>query len=332
MVTSSKNEGSRQVLVDPQFAIEWRDLSDFLGEFGPHNGRYIPRYPNDWTARFKAHVDELSLAEKQPVKRKSLMQRIHQEVPLCTVPIGWHWESEQSWAHNVEKVLPEDSEAIVVGQALDPTPFTAWGEALDEIRESRRRSWPYHGTINEYVQFCRPLLVNSPSAYLIDPYLDPFEDVWEELIRALFDIAKGSRCYSIELITHRSACAKDERPDKAPPLPFSEIDGRFQRTYRDLVPKDRSLKLHLVDEGSFQGETLHLHDRFFMTTHGSLQFGQGFVIGSKKSPKQNAFVTERDHHVQLKKTYIDGVARFRERLPRVAGIPYPIDVNTMVIS
>lgn len=332
MVTSSTNNGPRQVLVDPRFALEWRDISDFLGEFGPHNGRYVPRYPNDWNDRLRSHFNELTIGAGDPVKGKALKERVFKEAPLCTVPVGWKWEDHQAWSNNVENVLPEVSVVIVIGDALDPTPFSSWTDAIDDIRGTRRRTWPYHGTISEYVEFCRPLLVNSPAAYLIDPYLDPFSDVAENLIRSLFSIAKGSRCYSIEIITRRSACAMGERPDSAPPLPFIEIDNRFKRTYRDWVPKDRHLKLHLVDEGSFASDALRLHDRFFLTTHGSLKFGQGFVLGNKKLPQQNAFVVERDHHIQLKQTYIDGVARYRDRLPRIAGIPYPIDVNTTTLT
>ena len=55
---SSKNKSSPIVLVDPRFAIKWRDIDDFLGEFGPFNGRYVPRYPSDWGLQLKKYVYE----------------------------------------------------------------------------------------------------------------------------------------------------------------------------------------------------------------------------------------------------------------------------------
>ncbi len=331
-MTSSTSESIPQVLVDPRFAIEWRDISDFLGEFGPHNGRYVPRFPNDWSARLKAHVDEHSIAAIQPVKRAALLERIRREVPLCTVPVGWRWEDEKPWSENVVTAVPPEPAALVVGQALDPAPFASWSEAIDSIRETRRRSWPFHGRVSEYVEFCRPLLVNSPVAYLIDPYLDPFSDVTKNLIESLFGLAKGSRCYSIAMIVRRSSCGRRDQPKRSPPMLFAEIEELFKREYKDLVPRDRTVQLHLVDEGSLKGSMLNLHDRFFLTMHGAIQFGQGFALGNLALPKLNASVIEKDHHTQLKQIYIDGVARFREQLPKVPGIAYPVDVTTTVVS
>jgi hypothetical protein len=246
--------------------------------------------------------------------------------------VGWRWENEKPWSANVATAIPAEATALVVGDALDPAPFTAWVETVDAIRQTRRRSWSYHGSVSEYVEFCRPLLVNSPAAYLIDPFLDPFSDFSENLIRSLFACAKGSCCYSLEIITRRAACGRQGKPDDAPILPYMEIDEWFRSTYRDWVPKDRALKLHLVDDGPFGSEALRLHDRYFLTKHGSVKFGQGFVVGNQKVPTQNAFVTDKDHHTQLKQTFIEGVARHRERQPRIPGIPYPIDVQTTVVS
>ena len=330
-MTSSTSESPPQVIVDPRFAIEWRDIADFLGEFGPHNGRYVPRYPSDWPNRLKAHVDELSIAKSQPVKRAALLERIRREAPLCTVPVGWRWEDEKPWSENVGTAVPPGPAALVVGQALDPTPFAGWSETIDSIRETRRRSWPFHGSVSEYVEFCRPLLVNSPAAYLIDPYLDPFSDATKNLTESLLGLAQGSRCYSIAMIVRRSSCGRGDQTKRSPPMLFAEIETTFKKEYRELVPKDRTLQLHLVNEGSLKGKRLHLHDRFFLTTHGAIQFGQGFALGNMALPKQNASVIERDHHTQLKQIYIDGVARFREYLPKVPGVAYPVDVNSTVV-
>ncbi len=330
-MTSSMSDRPPTVIVNPRFAIEWRDISDFLGEFGPYNGRYVPRYPSDWVSQLVDHVkNELP---PEPVKRAGILERLRKgEAQLCTAPAAWPWEGAQSWAHNIEVALQREPSSVVVGDALDPSPFFAWSDAIDEIRETRRRSWPFHGTIGEYIDFCSPLLVNSPSVYLVDPYLDLFSDVAENLIRSLFAVAKGSKCYALEIITRRSSCAKELRPKDAPPFSFREIEDRMSKTYTGLVPRDRVLKLHLVEEGSSDSDALRLHDRFFLTMHGSIQFGQGFKSGNRKLPQQNAFITEKNHHSQLKRIYIDGVARHAERLPRVSGVSYPINVSTAAVT
>lgn len=328
IVTSSIANSSRKIIVDPQFAIETRDVVDFLGEFGPFNGRYIPRFPPDWTERVQDHVEELSI--KDPVKRQGIFERLRREAFLCTVPVGWKWESGQPWRTNIEQAALSDEVPLVIGNALDPEPFRAWIDALEEIRDTRRRSWPFHGVIAEYVDACMPLLVNSPSAYLVDPYLDLFSELGEMLLRSLFEKTKGSRCYAIEVITRRSACRSNHREKDAALIADAEIESVLQKIYKNILPKDRELKLHLVSEGKTGEHSLRLHDRFFLTKHGAINFGQGFLVLKQPLPQQNAYVLDKEHHLVLKNTYIDGVARHGEQLPRIPKIAYPLAVNTFV--
>lgn len=328
-----KTDKMRKILIDPNFAIEERDIKDFLGEFGPFNGQYIARYPSDWKKRLVKHVDELQL---KPVNYQAILDRIRNEADLCSFPVAWQWEAENSWIKNAEIILDNHPNAIVVGDALDPTPFVNWIDALDEIRESRRRSWPFNSSISAYEDSCLPLLLNSPAAYLIDPHLDPFSNMVENLLRSLLSKAKGSSCYAFDLIIAPDSCGATNRPKNDPTrMTESEIETLFRRTYADVVPKDRTLRLHLVFKSKFgiNGE-LDLHDRFFLTKHGSISFGRGYSFQrfeDQKTKLINAFVTDKAHHLQLKRTYIDGVARHAEGLPKVAGVAYPHRVSTLTI-
>jgi len=111
-----------------------------------------------------------------------------------------------------------------------------------------------------------------------------------------------------------------------------EIQSLLWRIYREVLPKDRELKLHLVAEGKSGEHVLRLHDRFFLTGHGAINFGQGFFVLKQPLPQQNAYVLDKDHHLLLKHTYIDGVARYGERLPRLPRVAYPRGVNSFVIQ
>jgi len=260
-VTYSTTENSRRVLIDPQFAVEPRDVVDFLAEFGPYNNRFIPRFPSNWASRLRQHAEEL--APKDPVKRQAIFERIRREAPLCTIPINWKWDDERSWRSNVQKSLTSESNPLVVGHGLAPEPFLSWVDALDEIRETRRRSWPFRGSIAEYVDSCSPLLLNSPSSFLIDPYLDIFSEAGEMILRSLFDRSKGSRCYSIQVITRRNACDSANRGQISPKMTDLEVSSLLKRTYEDFLPRDREIRLHLVTEGRAVDNALRLHDRFF---------------------------------------------------------------------
>lgn len=329
-MTSSTTEHFPQVLVDPRFAIESRDVVDFLGEFGPFNGRYVPRFPSDWASKLKKHVEDL--ASKNPVKRQAMLERLRREAPLCTVPVSWRWEDELSWRSNVEQALPNDRKQLVVGDASDPEPFMSWVDALEDIRETRRRSWPFYGLIAEFVDACLPLLLNSPTAYLIDPYLNLFSKSGEKLLRSLLSASRESECYSLEVITRRSACKLHSRSNDAPLMRDEEIEPLLQRIYRNVLPKGRKLKLHLVAEAKPCENVLRMHDRFFLTVHGAINFGQGFFVSKQPIQQQNAYVLDRDHHIALKRTYIDGVARHQERLPRIPKVAYPREVNSFVVQ
>jgi len=317
------NKRAQQVIVDPRFAIDARDIADFLCEFGPFNGRYIPRFPNNWVARCKDHIDYLSPDSLGPVRKQAILERLRRELPLCSVPVGWDYSSDRSWAENISEVIDKISESIVIGDALDPSPFVPWIDAVEQIRQTRQRSWEFNGTVSEYLGACRPLLLNSPAAYLIDCYLDPFSDVAVYLLTSMFAATKGSKCYSLEVITRRSACGGRDRKNHQLFMNDAEIELNLERTYSSIIPKDRAFKLHIVTEGNLGSDVLRLHDRFFLTIHGSINFGEGFLVFDQPIPQQNAFIVDKDHHSRLKKTYIDGVARHSEKLPKEPRIAYP---------
>ena len=105
------------------------------------------------------------------------------------------------------------------------------------------------------------------------------------------------------------------------------IYQKLNKVYGSRVPKGRILKVHLVQEAKNDGLTMH--DRFFLTNHGAINFGHGFNISRQAKSMQNAFVVDKPHHEILKEIYIKGVARFHERLPRRLSIPYAKDVITL---
>lgn len=327
------NDEQRQVMVDPHFPIEWRDVSDFLNEFGPFNGRYVPRYPNDWTSRLKARIDAFSSDSLKPVKRQELLERVRREAELCTLQEPWSWASGKSWSANIEDKITGYPKPIVVGDALDPSPFESWTNALDDIRQSKQRTLSFENSISGYVALCRPLFINSPVGYIVDPYFNPFSSMSENLFRSIFTTIKGSKCYSIELITRREKRKKD---DPLFVLSDDEISKKLLSLYSTVLPKGRTLKIHIVSEPEKKwAGGLQLHDRFIITMYGSINFGHGFKLQEDQRDKTiliNAFVLDRAHHKELKQTYIKGVALHADHLQRIAGIEYPLNVKTFVVA
>ncbi len=328
---SSLSEFNR-VVVSPAFPLEWRDVDDFLGEFGPFNGRYVPRYPNDWLEKLRNHLANIDSQHLPPLQRAALFERLRREIMLCTIPVSWPWVNTQSWGSNLQDVLGAAPDAKVVGDALDPSPYKNWAHLAGDIKRSRYRTWNFHGLISEYVKQCAPLLVNSPAAYMVDRYLDPFSDACENLLLSFFDLIKGSRCYQLNLITRQSVCGGREQSDPKTWMKESDIKDTLKRIYGQRIPKDRTLAIHLVQEALHGQEGLRMHDRFFMTIHGAINFGQGFLVVRQKQPMQNAFVVDKDHHALLKEVYVNGVARYAEKLPKISAAAYPNRVTTIELK
>ena len=327
-MTSSMNDSMR-VVVSPSFPIERRDVDDFLGEFGPFNGRYVPRYPNDWVRRLLHHLDDIEIP---PRDRAALYERLRREMKLCTIPVGWSWDDSKSWGRNVEEALSGSRGSIVVGDALDPSPYKNWSHEVGEIKRTRSRTWPFRGQVSDYVSLCVPLLVNSPSAYLVDPYFDPLSEKFEHLLVSLFDAIKGSECYRLGIITRQSACGNNGKKDTDKiRLETSEIENSLKRIYGHRVPKDRPLVLYLVHESKKDEQGLTMHDRFFLTNHGAISFGYGFEVGNQNQSMRNAFVVDENHHALLKKVYIDGVVGHSEGLLKAKNIAYPKGVTSIEV-
>lgn len=331
-MTSSMNDSMR-VVVSPSFPIEWRDVDDFLGEFGPFNGRYVPRYPNDWLEKLRHHLDDIDLQKLPPRARAALFERLRREIMLCTIPVGWSWDDSKSWERNVEEALSGSRGSIVVGDALDPSPYKNWSHEVGNIKRTRSRTWHFRGLVSDYVSLCLPLLVNSPAAYLVDPYFDPLSEKFEHLLVSLFDAIKGSKCYRLGIIARQSACGNNGKKDAEKiRLETSEIENSLKRIYGHRIPKDRSLVLYLVHESKKDEQGLTMHDRFFLTNHGAISFGYGFEVANQNQSMRNAFVVDKNHHALLKEVYINGVARHSEKLPKVANVAYPKGVTPVEIT
>lgn len=321
------------ILVHPEFPIEARDVWEFLAEFGPTNGRYVPHAPDNWLSEFMNHLLEGGVCEREtPVARQKLMERVRRQMQHCIVPTDFNPSEPCSWDVCAKDFHEKQKDAVIVGSAVAPEPYEPWVQALLDIRQDTRRSWAFSGTIRDYVNDCYPLLVNAPVSYLIDPYLNPFSKDGEALIKSIYAAArksKKSKCERIEIITWRH---KELGAGHSDNKKFDdEVRSQLLSIYCRSIPSGK-LKLHLIEERQENKKLKILHDRFFMTQFGGISFGRGYAI--VREPKEmvcNAFVLDKDHHQQLKYQYIDAIVRFPERLPLPNTIRMPSNVTTYLL-
>jgi hypothetical protein len=318
--------------ISPNYSLELRDIQDFVAELGPFNGQYAIKYPRNWVQEFLKHIDQL-----QPVERhaaKTLIERIN----LSLIDTHLTYNSSLDWVSNIQQTIIKAEYQTIVGDALDPSPFKSWVEALPDIRESKVRTWKFSGTWSDYFSAIKPLLLISPAAYIVDRYFDPCDPNAENIITSILDKIKGSRCYELHIITRPSRFnRKFHEQDNSVINDFSTASfnsacGKLNEIYKSRITKDRTILFHFVKEDRPSGGFLRMHNRYFLTKHGAIDFGQGFEIQSQSVPQMDAYIIDKEHHKNLCMTYIDGVARYREKIPKRQGIAYPIEVFSHRVS
>ena len=317
--------------VCPTFCNELRDIQDFISEFGPYNGHYVARFPQNWLQDFSTHLSQLKPVERQAAKT------LFEKIKLAFVDSDLPYNPEEAWSTNAVTYKAKSKYLHLVGDGLDPSPFKSWVELLPDIRESKVRTWKFKGSWAEYFSSIQPLLFNAPAAYLVDRFFDPMDSESENLLVYLLDKIKGSRCYEIHVVTRPSSfddAAKESGLSSKifTNSEFAYVEKKISARYLSKIPKDRKLYFHFVFEDRARGNYLRMHNRYFLTKFGAIDFGQGYDIQNQPIPQMDAYVLDKAHHLNLSATYIDGVTRHTEKLTKKSEIAYPLKVMTCSLS
>lgn len=313
--------------IHPEFFLEYRDISDFVDQFGPFAGRYVAPFPPDWTLAFQRHLDMLT-----PIERTRAVNRLDQVRSALAARRGTPAvQADEPWPAIVTRLTREGrSFQHVVGNALDPGPGKTWTDALDAIRDSRPGHRLIRGAVEDYVEEVEPLLERGPSAYLVDPYFDVLGKQLP-VLRALIQRMLGSRCYELHVVV---------RYDKALALPcrrkqrFEIFSAAVKELYQDALAPDRALHVHLIEYNGNEPNCLDLHRRYFLSHAGGLEFDKGFHVPHQlpTNPQMTVTLVSRDLHPKLMETYERGVAGFGTNKKRLSGHIYPWGVKTIDVN
>jgi len=318
--------------ISPNYSLELRDIQDFVAELGPFNGHYAIKYPRNWVQEFLKHIEQLQPVERQAAK--TLIDRVN----LSLIDMHLTYNASLDWVSNIQQTLGKTDYQSIVGDALDPSPFKSWVEALPDIRESKVRTWKFSGTWSDYFSAIEPLLLISPAAYIVDRYFDPCDQNAESVITSILDKIKGSRCYELNIITRSSRFNRkfhEKNNSVANDFTTSSFNSacmKLNEIFEKRITKNRTLIFHFIKEDRPGGVSLRMHNRYFLTKYGAIDFGQGFEIQSQSVPQMDAYIVDKEHHKNLCLTFIEGVGRYSERIPKRQNIAYPIQVLTHKIS
>ena len=317
--------------VSPCFSLELRDIHDFIAELGPYNGQYAAKFPKDWIVKFTEHLEQL-----KPIERQSAKAQL-EKIKLALVDTDLSYDYSMDWRQNIEISDAASKYFPIVGDGVDPKPYKLWVDAINDIRESKKRTWKFHGNWSEFFAAIQPLLLNAPAAYIIDRYFDPCNLTHENLLNSLLNRMNGSRCYQLHVITRLMKPSKpfsnnENSNEIISEENFHNLRNKLDQIYKNIIPKSRTLSFHFVREDRPGGKNLRMHNRHFLTRFGAIDFGQGFDIQEQQIAQMDAYIVDKEHHQILCDTYINGVTRGNEKLPKKSNIAYPIFVRTHNIN
>ena len=312
-------------LVSPSYCLDSRDVLDLTREFGPYSGRYVYQYPSNWLQLLKEHIQQL-----QPIEQEKIKRLIKLGIETALLDVKAVYQEQIPWESNVRQIKRFEHVPIIVGSAIDPMGFKAWEDALQEICDTRRRSWHIGGSWIEYLNAIEPLLTKSPACYLVDRHFNPLDNDSSSFLISLLDRASRSSCYEVHLITRYKAIVENGVITKG--ISHSKIENDLQALYRETVPRNRKLICHFVEEDREGGKFLRMHNRYFLTAHGAIDFGKGFKLLTQAHKQILVHIVDKPAHEDLKSTYITGVARHCERLPIKEAVLRPKHVDSVVIA
>jgi hypothetical protein len=286
-------------LICPTFFSDARDIEDLVYEFGPHEGRYVYKYPRNWSTLLKDKVQSLS-----PLDKKRAIQLITSRLKQTLISVNEPYAEGKPWIENARHSKMA-SASIRVGDAESPGDFNIWRDALGHIRATRRRGFKIRHSGQAYIETIFPLLQISPACVLVDRYLDLLSEPFQNFFKAFIDALKGGPCLKIAIVTTYAKLTSDATDAKR-----HEIEQRLRSIYSEQLPADRELLIFFTSKAFLQESLVNPHPRYFLTNHGAIKFDQGFMLDPTSPLEMDVLVVDEHLHADLIERYIKRVVRF----------------------
>ncbi len=323
--------------ISPRFYREARDIGDFVDHFGIHKWRFVADLPESssetWIAAFQQWLGNLPPAEALFIKNNYLFKGWVRDA-LAKAPYKVQLDGK-SWVENVRK-LPPGSLEFCVGDAQNPAGFADWLGVLHQIRAGSKTQFKYLATAENLASLISPLLRVSPSLYIVDPYALLITKSDFEVFCCLVMLLGGTPCYRIHVITRDFFSAKGAKRERAMEqlmqcgvLNYQQFEGKVKEQFVKIVPKDRELFVHLVDDSTKGANLLELHKRYALSKAGGLLLDKGITVTGRQ---QDVACVDRITAESELLQYQDHVERFDQKLPVRRGQLRPHGVRGFAVE
>jgi len=313
--------------ISPRFYREARDIGDFVDHYLPESS------PETWIAAFQQWLGNLPPAEALFIKNNYLFKGWVRDA-LAKAPYKVQLDGK-SWVENVRK-LPPGSLEFCVGDAQNPAGFADWLGVLHQIRAGSKTQFKYLATAENLASLISPLLRVSPSLYIVDPYALLITKSDFEVFCCLVMLLGGTPCYRIHVITRDFFSAKGAKRERAMEqlmqcgvLNYQQFEGKVKEQFVKIVPKDRELFVHLVDDSTKGANLLELHKRYALSKAGGLLLDKGITVTGRQ---QDVACVDRITAESELLQYQDHVERFDQKLPVRRGQLRPHGVRGFAVE
>ena len=251
--------------LDPDAPADSRELKLLLDKFGLQTGRFLARYPEDWSEMLLKRLERASQMEQARalellVRRRGLL-----------VPSTAPYIPSTRWANNAAVASERHGAfAKVIGQDKNGFGWPSAQQVLydDECELSEGRGAHVPMQAARYVECVRPLFLASAEIFVVDRFFTlrtefgkPDRRRWPVLL-AFLRLAESARnCEVVRLILERGRVEKTESSHDV-------LEHDIEVALEESGTKRISVEYEIRESVG--------HGRYVFSLHGGLQFDQGF--------------------------------------------------------
>jgi hypothetical protein len=245
--------------VDPEAPKDLQDLRSLLERFGPSNGRFVGRYPEDWISMLQDRFSSLSGLDRS---RLSILIQRHRDTLMSVQEKYFRsksWRENAKTTHQFKKILASSPNT----EGLPTLEEFLWDDS--EADSSRGEFIPM--TIQSYCGACYPLFAISSEVHITDRFFHLRRDSGDldrkrlNLLNSMVKLAESSgRCR--HLVIHFE-------------LPNHTKESHYEP---QLISDLKCLQEDTTIEIGYDIHHVLQHGRYIFSIKGGLHFDHGLQL------------------------------------------------------
>lgn len=249
-------------LANPRAIQTSKDLRFLVSKFGPYAGRYLIKYPNNWS---EIIIHE-KISDLEAERIKTILRRAAQNLQIIAKS-ALFWDEKLDWNNNAKKLLSFSSQKMeCITHSANEFGFVDI-EDFDPPPTTEERVF---GTEDEYIRVSKILLLLSPEMNFIDPYIDLERSSYFNVFKSMLMEASKGKCRRFIFWTRLSSISKYGINTEVV-LRLEDILRRLKNESR--LPDTSKIEIYLLRD---ETDEKKMHARYLLSIKGGIRFDQGF--------------------------------------------------------